>query len=450
MARRVPLPRLTQRQRMARWQRERRQQAVVVTVFTAILVFVLGLAAWAASDRYYTANVTPVAEVNGARIPKREFQQQLRSELVRLYHEYSVPPGLENDPQLTRIKAQYEELALERVVEHRVLDLAARDAGIATTPRQIDEQYDIEYGEFKVRHVLIQVPENAEDKEAADATAKAKARAVASQLREAPMDQDLWNKVAKESSEDPGSKDSGGELGFAGRGQYVTEFEDAIRSLAVGQVSDPVRTKFGYHVIQVQEKRAPADTDLVKRYQSYGYTVADLKAQARYEILRKEFERRQVAATASGPQEQVHLAKVFINVPSPTAGDFQSFTEALRKQSTVREAIDGGKDFAEIAKESSDDPASKDKGGDIGWVTKGMITDPNAERLVFSTETGKTTEPVSTSKDWTVYKVLEKQAAREVSDDQKATITQSAYQYWLARQKKAYDVRKLIGLSIDR
>ena len=78
MARRVPLPRLTHRQRTARWQRERRQQAIVVTVFTAVLVFVLGLAAWAASDRYYQANLTPAAEISGVQIPKREYQEQLR------------------------------------------------------------------------------------------------------------------------------------------------------------------------------------------------------------------------------------------------------------------------------------------------------------------------------------------------------------------------------------
>lgn len=450
MARRVPLPRLTYRQRSSRWQRERRQQAIIVTVFTAILVFVLGLAAWAASDRYYQANLTPAAEVQGQLIPKREYQAQLKYELVRLFHDYGVPPGFENDPQLEQIKPSYQELALERVVEQRVLDRSARDAGIVTTPAQIDEQYEIEYGEFKVRHVLVKIPEDATDKDAAEATARAKARAVADQLREAPMDQDLWNRVAAERSEDPGSKDSGGELGYAGRGSYVTEFEEAIRTLPIGAVSDPVRTQFGFHVIQVTEKRGPADTDLVKRYLSYGFTPADLKVQARYEILRKEFERRQVAASATGKVEQVRLARVYIRVPSLISGDFQGFTEALKKQTTVREQIEQGKDFAEIAKEFTEDTDVKDKGGEMGWFTKGMITDASAETLVFTTEAGKTTEPIATSKDWTVYKVLEKDPAREVTEDQKTKVKQSAYQYWLARQKKAYEVRKLLpGFAIE-
>src|SRR2546428_11406352 len=56
MARRIPLPRLTRRQRSARWQRERRQQAVIVTVFSAVLFFVLGLGSWGARSQDYSDN----------------------------------------------------------------------------------------------------------------------------------------------------------------------------------------------------------------------------------------------------------------------------------------------------------------------------------------------------------------------------------------------------------
>jgi parvulin-like peptidyl-prolyl isomerase len=435
---------------MSRWQRERRQQAIIVTVFTAILVFVLGLAAWAASDRYYQSNLVAAAEIDGTQIPKREYQAQLKYELVRLYQDYGVPPGFENDPQIESLKGQYAEIALERVVEHHVLDAAARAAGVATAPAQVDEQYQIEFGEFRVRHILAKIATGAADAAAAEATAKAKARAIVSQLRESPIDDDLWKKLALENSDDPGSRESGGELGFAGRGQYVSEFEDAIRTLGIGQISDPVRTTFGFHVIQVEEKRAPADTDIVKKYKSYGYGEAELKAQARYQILRKEFERRQLATVPTGPAEQVHLARIVVRLPSVAGGDFQAFTDALKKQSAVREALDGGKDFAEVAKANSDDTDTKEKGGDAGWVVRGMTVSPEAESLVFGTDAGKTTEPVSTTRDWTVYKVLEKDPAREITEDQRTTLKQSAYQYWLARQKKAYHVKKLIpGLSLE-
>ena len=57
---------------MARWQRERRQQTIVVTIFSAILFFTLGLVAWAASSRYYTDNLKPALMFDGRAISLRE------------------------------------------------------------------------------------------------------------------------------------------------------------------------------------------------------------------------------------------------------------------------------------------------------------------------------------------------------------------------------------------
>lgn len=445
MARRVPLPRLTHRQRSARWQRERRQQVIIVTIFTAILVFVLGLAAWAASDRYYSANLAPAAQIRGVDIPKRDYQKQLKFDLVRAYFENGVPPGFENDPQIQGLKAQYQDLATSHLIEHRILDLAAKDAGITPTQDQIDEQYAIDFGEFRARHILIQLDKDKEttDPAGADADAKAKAQKIADQLKAAPNDQDLWNKLAKESSDDPGSKDSGGELGFTGHGQFVAEFEDAVRTLAVGQVSDPVRSQFGYHVIQLEEKRDPSQTDIFKKYQTYGYGPADLKAESRYGALRAEFEKREQAVLLVSPQEQAHVAKITVNIPTPSSQNIQGFTDALKKQATIRDALKNGTDFAEVAKANSDDD-SKDKGGDIGWVTRGMLVDPRSEDLIFGTQPGNVTDPISGSNTWAIYKVLEKTASKDVDDDQKAKIKQSAYSYWLERQKKAYDVQNVI------
>ncbi|MDH7479908.1 MAG: peptidylprolyl isomerase, partial [Syntrophomonadaceae bacterium] len=61
--------------------------------------------------------------------------------------------------------------------------------------------------------------------------------------------------LAKAYSTDPGTRDSGGELGFFGAGQMAKEFEKAAFALAVGEVSDPVKTDYGYHIIQVEEHK---------------------------------------------------------------------------------------------------------------------------------------------------------------------------------------------------
>jgi foldase protein PrsA len=64
-----------------------------------------------------------------------------------------------------------------------------------------------------------------------------------------------WIALAKQYSTDPSSKDKGGELGFFSRGQMVPAFQDAAFGAKVGQVVGPVKSPFGYHVIQVEEKK---------------------------------------------------------------------------------------------------------------------------------------------------------------------------------------------------
>lgn len=63
--------------------------------------------------------------------------------------------------------------------------------------------------------------------------------------------------LAKEYSEDPGSKDEGGDLGYFGRGKMVGEFEDAAFSTPPGQLSKLVKTKFGWHLLKIEDRKAP-------------------------------------------------------------------------------------------------------------------------------------------------------------------------------------------------
>ena len=107
---------------------------------------------------------------------------------------------------------------------------------------QVDEQ-------VKVRHILIAV--NSQDPKA-DAAAKAKAQSVLDQLHHGGD----FAKLAKDNSDDPGSKSQGGELGWIKHGVTVPEFDQEAFSLQPGQVSGLVRTKFGYHIIQTEEKQA--------------------------------------------------------------------------------------------------------------------------------------------------------------------------------------------------
>ena len=108
---------------------------------------------------------------------------------------------------------------------------------------KVDEQ-------VKVRHILVKLPPNATPAE--DAAAKAKAQGILDQLHKGGD----FAALAKKNSDDPGSKDQGGELGFIKRGATVPAFEQAAFALQPGQTSGLVKTQFGYHIIQSEEKQA--------------------------------------------------------------------------------------------------------------------------------------------------------------------------------------------------
>ncbi|HEV7674128.1 MAG TPA: peptidyl-prolyl cis-trans isomerase [Candidatus Angelobacter sp.] len=105
----------------------------------------------------------------------------------------------------------------------------------------------------KVRHILIEMPkpgpDGKVDPKAVDA-ARAKAEDVLKQIK-ATGD---WAGLAKKYSGDPGSKDKGGELDWLSRGQTVAEFDKVAFAQNKGQISDPVQSSFGFHIIQTEEK----------------------------------------------------------------------------------------------------------------------------------------------------------------------------------------------------
>lgn len=118
---------------------------------------------------------------------------------------------------------------------------------------QSDEQ-------VSARHILIKVDQEAASGE--DARALKKIERLAKRVKESP---ESFAELAQENSECP-SASKGGDLGWFGRGSMVKGFEDAAFGLAVGEISEPVRTPFGYHIIKVEDKKLAeiVDFDSVK------------------------------------------------------------------------------------------------------------------------------------------------------------------------------------------
>ncbi|TVP47383.1 MAG: peptidylprolyl isomerase [Halomonas sp.] len=121
---------------------------------------------------------------------------------------------------------------------------------------QSGEQNLIE--ETRARHVLVSLTPNRDESQA---------RARAEEARERLSQGADFASVAREFSDDSGTALNGGELGWVRPGQTVPAFEEAMRGLDVNQVSQPVRSQFGYHVIEVQERRRQDVTQESQREQ---------------------------------------------------------------------------------------------------------------------------------------------------------------------------------------
>ena len=123
------------------------------------------------------------------------------------------------------------------------------------TQQEIQQYFNAHQSEYsipeqsKARHILIKVAAGADA--GADAAAKAKAEGILKQIQGGAN----FAELAKKNSDDPGSKDTGGELGFAQRGHMVPEFDSAIFTQKLGDTKI-VKTQFGYHIVQVEERQA--------------------------------------------------------------------------------------------------------------------------------------------------------------------------------------------------
>ena len=168
--------------------------------------------------------------------------------------------GLDKSPEVTN------QLALMRDNLVANAQINAIDKTIVIPDSQITQYYDQHKDQFeqvKARHILIAFKGSRAaqpgKKELTDAEAKAKAEEIRAKLV-AGAD---FATTAKAESDDVGSGANGGDLGTFGHGQMVPEFDQASFSLKPGEISPVIRTEFGYHILQVQE-RTTTPVDQVK------------------------------------------------------------------------------------------------------------------------------------------------------------------------------------------
>ena len=179
---------------------------------------------------------------------------------------YAVIPAAEVEKQITVTEADtttYFETHQEDYrrpekasVEYLEISAAALVAKVDINDDKLRQYYDANQAAYTLteersaNHILVQVARDAEA--AAVASAQTKIKDI---LKRASAGED-FEKLAKELSDDVGSKAEGGSTGFFARGAMAPEFEEAVFKLKVGEISEPVRTKFGWHIIKVKEIKA--------------------------------------------------------------------------------------------------------------------------------------------------------------------------------------------------
>ena len=200
---------------------------------------------------------------DGISVGPAEIQDEFRykNEKVKLDYALIKPEDLESkiSPDEAEIRAAYEknkskyQVPERRVVRYALVDVNQIRQSLQISDAMLKVQYQANIQQYQVpnrvhvEHILFMTVGKT-DAEVDEI--KKKAEDVLNQAKKGGKFEDL----AKKYSEDPGSKDKGGDLGWITQGQTVPEFEKTAFSLSPGQVSDLVKTQYGFHIIKVLEK----------------------------------------------------------------------------------------------------------------------------------------------------------------------------------------------------
>ncbi|MBL8489770.1 MAG: peptidylprolyl isomerase [Rhodocyclaceae bacterium] len=278
--------------------------------------------------------------------------------------------------------------------------------------REVDNQVSVTEGEIDnylanpqamsaapesihIEHIILRVPEQASP----DQLARIRARA--EQALGLIRGGENFAKVAASFSDAPDAL-SGGSMGMRPLDYLPALYADAAAKLKVGEASEVLRSPAGFHIIRVAERRGGAPT---------------------MQSLR-----------------QTRARHILIKV-----NELVSESEARRKLVGLKERLDNGGDFAELARLYSND-LSAAKGGDLGWVYQGD-TVPEFERAMDALKIGQTSEPIQSPFGWHLIQVLERKT-EDASEERRRLVARAAlrsrkadeaYQDWLRQiRDRAY------------
>ncbi|MFO8023778.1 peptidylprolyl isomerase [Thiohalophilus sp.] len=229
--------------------------------------------------------------------------------------------------------------------------------------------------EFRLGHILIGVPDGATPQQIQQA--EAKARQVYNRLR---LGADFHQTAVAESSGENALQ--GGDLGWRKGGQLPSALADIIVDMEPGDISEPQRSASGFHILKLLDRRSDEQQRIVEQ------------TLARHILIR--------------PNQLVSNA------------------DARQRLARLRERIQRGESFADLARAHSDDTASAAEGGSLGWFSPGSMV-PRFEEVAKQLEPGQISEPFQSRFGWHIVEVLSRRKHDDTEEYQRIQARQSIH-----------------------
>ena len=348
-----------------------------------------------------------VLEIDGKKVSKSEFlqiylknnnnpkyDQQALDDYMELFKKFKLKVaeaealGYDTIPKLKKELEGYR----KQLAQPYLIDSTQNSA-------LVKQAYERMKTEVRASHILIKVDENASPED----TLRAYNRILAIKKRIEAGEDFATVAKSKGGSEDPSAARNGGDLGYFTAFQMVYQFEEAAYNTPVGKISNPIRTRFGYHILKVVDNRPARGT---------------MKAA---HIM--------VATGKDAPAEEIESAQKKIN--------------------EIYEKLKNGEKFEKLASEFSDDNQTAEKGGELPLFGTGTTTRmvPEFEEVAFSLKNDNDiSAPVKTDYgfhiirrlSWTPlrsFEDLKKEIQTKVNKDERANITQQSF---ISKLKKNY------------
>jgi peptidyl-prolyl cis-trans isomerase SurA len=255
---------------------------------------------------------------------------------------YKFREDIRNDIIIARLR--------ERDVDNKVNISEAEIDNYLTTQ---EKEGDLD--EFNISQILIRLPEDSSPEDIQ------KARARTEQITKALSEGMSFEKVSANFSDAPNALD-GGSLGWRSGQQMPAQFLELVKTLQPGGVSRPIRSGTGVHILKLNDRRAGASTLIV---------------------------------------EQTHVRHILLK-PNEVLSD----KEAKQKIEGIKERIDHGTPFQDMARQYSDD-GSASSGGDLGWISPGD-TVPVFEKTMAELAVNEVSAPIRSQFGWHIIQVLER------------------------------------------